>query len=75
VRTIHIETVTLSNGATMDIIRDVETVKRMASIATKAMNSIRDFPCGHKPNGLGGSCPACDALAEWDVLNNVKAKP
>lgn len=40
----------------------------MLRIAQRAMDSIRDYPCGHKPNGVGGECDACKALREWDSL-------
>jgi len=42
----------------------------MLRIAERAMNSIRDFPCGHKPNGVGGKCEACEALGAWDALSS-----
>lgn len=41
---------------------------KVIAITEKVMNSIRDFPCGHKPNGVGGKCDACEALKEWDAL-------
>ena len=42
----------------------------MLRIAERAMNSIRDFPCAHKPNGVGGKCGACEALKQWDALSS-----
>ena len=65
---IQVETITLKDGSRMDVIRDIEKVDRLISITTKAMDSIRDFPCGHKPNGVGGTCKACEALSQWDSL-------
>lgn len=68
-RTLQIETVTTLAGR-MDVIRDVDTVRKIIDIAEKAMVSIRSFPCGHKPAGVGGRCGACDALAEWDAMQS-----
>lgn len=51
-----------------------ETNRRIAEmlrIAERAINSIRDFSCGHKPNGVGGKCEACQALDDWDALNRT----
>lgn len=45
------------------------------NIADKAMNSILDFPCGHKPNHVSGHCDACEAMKEWgkcEPLNNFR---
>ncbi len=53
------------------IIHGKYTFKEIADVirvAQKAMNSIRDHPCGHKPFGVGGKCEACEALKEWDAL-------
>ena len=64
---LQIETVTTTLGK-MDVIRDINTVHRIIEITEKVMASVRDFPCGHKPNGVGGKCQACEALKEWDEL-------
>lgn len=64
---LQIETVTTLNGK-MDVIRDIEAIRRLISITEKVMGSVRDFHCGHKPNGVGGTCQACEALKEWDSL-------
>jgi hypothetical protein len=65
---LQIETITVANGGRMDVIRDIETVQKLVAIAEKAMQSLRDFPCGHKPHGVSGKCAACEALKEWDAL-------
>ena len=57
----------------LDVIRDKQTVLRLLAIAEKAMDSIRDHPCGHKPNGVGGTCQACEALAEWDACRRTQS--
>jgi hypothetical protein len=67
---LQIETITVANGGRMDVIRDIETVKKLVAIAEKAMLSIRDFHCGHKPNGVSGKCAACEALKEWDNITD-----
>lgn len=54
----------------MDIIRDIEKVRRVVAITERFVASVRDFPCGHKPNGVGGKCDACEALKEWDALSS-----
>lgn len=53
--------------------RDLVEVRKLIAIAAKAMDSIRDFPCGHKPNGVSGKCEACAALDEWDVQRTLPA--
>ena len=63
---LQIETVTTNTGK-MDVIRDIENVKRIIAITEKAMDSIRS--CGHKPGYESGDCKACEALAEWDAAN------
>ena len=45
--------------------------ERLREICGKVMESIRNFPCGHKPNFASGPCEACAALEEWDILSNV----
>lgn len=45
-------------------------VRRLIAIADLFANSVRAFPCGHKPNGVGGKCDACEALKEWETLKN-----
>jgi hypothetical protein len=47
----------------------IKLAPNVLSITEKVMASIRDFPCGHKPNGIGGECQACAALKEWDAAN------
>lgn len=70
-KSIQVETITTHDGRKMDVIRDVATVQRVIEIAKKAMNSIRDFQCGHKPWYESGKCSACEALQEWDALAPV----
>lgn len=53
---------------TMDSIQNIDKAMKIIAIAEKAIQSIREFPCGHKPNGVGGKCGACEALADWDRL-------
>jgi hypothetical protein len=66
---LKIETIKTAGGGRVDAIRDIATVRRLIAVAEKAMHSIRDFPCGHKPNGVSGVCDACEALNEWDALS------
>lgn len=66
---LQIETIKVASGGSVDAIRDIATVRRIIAITEKVMHSIRDFPCGHKPNGVGGKCDACEALKEWDALS------
>lgn len=66
---LQIETVTTPSGK-MDVIRDIEKVKQMITITKKAMQSIREYPCGHKPYAESGPCEACQALKEWDALSS-----
>lgn len=66
---LQIETIKAASGGSVDAIRDIATVRKLIAITEKAMHSIRDFPCGHKPNGVGGKCDACEALKEWDALS------
>jgi hypothetical protein len=49
-------------------------VKRLLAVAEQAMQSIRDYPCGHKPSGVGGHCNACEALRQWDDLANTERR-
>ena len=69
---LQIETIRLADGGSVDAIRDIEKVRKLLSITEKAMRSIRDFHCGHKPNVVGGRCEACEALEEWDALNETR---
>ena len=52
-----------------------EITRRKLQIAERFAESVRDFPCGHKPNGIGGKCDACEALKEWDEINKEQDKP
>jgi hypothetical protein len=51
---IQIETIKAANGGRVDAIRDIAKVRKLIAITEKVMRAIRDFPCGHKPNGAGG---------------------
>jgi len=68
-RNLQIETVSTAKGK-MDVIRDIATVRRVLVITERFAAAVRDFPCGHKPNGVGGKCDACEALKEWDALSS-----
>ncbi len=55
----------------MDVIRDIDGVRKLVAITERVMRSVRDYPCGHKPNWEGGKCDACEALKEWDALSGT----
>ncbi len=65
---LQIESVETAGGRKIQVVRDIERVRRLIYIADMAINSIRDFPCGHKPNGESGKCDACEAVKLYDEL-------
>jgi hypothetical protein len=46
----------------------LEDVQNLVAILDKFARSVREFPCGHKPNYASGDCEACQALREYDAL-------
>lgn len=48
-----------------------EHARRLELICEKFARSVRDWPCGHKPNYAYGTCEACEALEEYKALAGV----
>ncbi len=60
----------LAVDALNQAVKKVRMIERKVAVAEMAMRSIRCYPCGHKPSGVGGHCEACEALKRWDDSAN-----
>lgn len=62
---LQIETITVANGGRMDVIRDIEKVRKLLSAAESLANRLRLWSL---PTGEMLCSGDAEALAEWEAL-------